>query len=323
MSIGSPPPSILVPISYAYWAYKNATYNGYEFRYPILYESRNIPSRINLREGPHTIAPFFAWPKTISYGTVEYNEAFRNLPGNLLKMTLEPFLKTKGIREDLIIAEARNPGVCAALGTNYFTKGYAVVLVAPNFERTDREACHWTVKHEIGHIHANDAFTIPLVGAICSAAAAIFTAFYAIPVITSILITVTIGIIAHAIFAQYREAKADDFSIASSSNEELLGGRRFLLSFKAANIAQRTSFSNRLLYSSDGENRVAIFHPSNARRIRKIENALAARGVTIDEPMESRKIRLLTEFLSQEIKQIEQKLKDLGFCGILKAQMES
>lgn len=72
----------------------------------------------------------------------------------------------------------------------------------------DKDACNFVLKHETCHIKNNDCFTIPLVPAICSLAAAIFSTFL-LPVIPALLITICVGMIAEAKFSQYREGKAD------------------------------------------------------------------------------------------------------------------
>lgn len=38
-----------------------------------------------------------------------------------------------GIRKDLIVTEKLNPWVCAAQGSNFFTKGDAMIWVTPDF----------------------------------------------------------------------------------------------------------------------------------------------------------------------------------------------
>lgn len=91
------------------------------------------------------------------------------------------------------------------------------------------------MKHEACHIKNNDCFTMLLITAICSIAAAAFSDFM-LPIIPALLITISITFIAQAIFSQYREGKADDLAITESFVEELKGGRRFLMSLQQTNL---------------------------------------------------------------------------------------
>lgn len=266
-------PFLFSPGSFAYQAYKNTQYE-----FPVIKRTWGI------------------FPERIPKGTLEYNDALSNLPGRQIKRNFELFLKEKEIRDDLIISERNNLGICGATGTNYFRKGDAAIFVSPGFENEDRGACHFLVKHEVAHIYNNDLFTIPLVHSICATAAAIFVTCYGLPLITSILITIAVGLVAHSLFSIYREGKADDFAIENSSNEELLGGRRLLLAVKEIFIQRRISCLMKLLISAEGENRADILHPSLSRRIKKIENVLASRGVTINDDAENRKLERLTDF---------------------------
>src|SRR5690348_4737174 len=74
-------------------------------------------------------------------GSEEYDQLIKTLPGYNIKTELQPFFDRMGIRKDLIVAEKLNLGFCAAQGTNFFTKGDAVILVTPNFQNIDKDAC--------------------------------------------------------------------------------------------------------------------------------------------------------------------------------------
>jgi hypothetical protein len=237
-------------------------------------------------------------------GSEEYDQAITTLAGCNIKTELQPFFDRMGVRKDLIVIERFNFGFCAAQGTNFFTKGDAIISVAPNFQNVDKDACHWAMKHETCHIKNNDCFTMPLVPAICSIAAATFSTFL-MPVIPTLLVTISIGCIAQAIFSQYREGKADDLAIAESSVEELKGGRRFLMALKAANLEARKTTWKKLVISSTGENRLDFLHPSTASRLRKIEHVLKQKNIGIDDQEESEKIAKLENLMDETILKLE------------------
>jgi hypothetical protein len=253
-------------------------------------------------------------------GTKEYEEAIKKLPGNHIKEELQSFFDDMGIRKDLIVAESRNLGFCSSQGTNFFTKGDAVIWVTPRFQREDKDACHWVMKHEISHIKNNDCFTIPLVSAICSIAAATFSTFL-MPVTPALLVTNSIGFITQAIFSQYREGKADDLAIAKSSSDELKGGRRLLMALKEANLKKRNTMLNKIVISSTGENRLDFFHPSTASRLRKIEHALQQQDIEINDDEESEKIIKLKKLMEKTHSQLKNELEKLGTLGLLLAML--
>ena len=70
------------------------------------------------------------------------------------------------------------------------------------------------------------------------------------------------------------------------------------------NVIERTlSPFNNIRFSSEGEDRVDLAHPSCASRIRKIEQALSARGIdlrTLASQEEEDKIKKLGEFFFEE-----------------------
>ena len=203
----------------------------------------------------------------------------------------------------LIIIEKLNDGFCGTHGTNFFTKGDAIIYVTPKFQNVDKEACHWLVKHEISHIKNNDLFTMSFVPAICSMAGAIFSTL-TMPVIPALLVTMSIGAIASAIFSQYREGKADDLAIAESSVAELKGGRRFLMSMQAINLKERKTFWKKITVSSTGEYRLDFAHPSTASRLKKIEDKLKQRRIRINTQTESTKIAKLITLWDESFESI-------------------
>jgi len=250
-------------------------------------------------------------------GSEEYDQLIKTLPGYNIKTELQPFFDRMGIRKDLIVTEKLNLGFCSAQGTNFFTKGDAIIWVTPNFQNVDKDACHWVMKHETCHIKNNDCFTMPLIPAICSIAAATFSTFL-MPVIPTLFVTISVGFIAQAIFSQYREGKADDLAIAESSAEELKGGRRFLMSSRVSNLESRKTIWKKLVISSTGENRLDFLHPSTASRLRKIEHALQQQNIEIDGQEESEKIAKLKNLIVETDLKFEKELKNLGTLGLIK-----
>ena len=94
----------------------------------------------------------------------------------------------------------------------------------------------------------------------------------------------------------WQEAKADDFAIENSSDAELKGGRRAFIASQEANIEERnTTLWKSFIISGSGERSLDILHPSLTSRIQKIEGALQARNVTIEQ--ERPKIDDLKKFI--------------------------
>ena len=246
-------------------------------------------------------------------GDPDYNATLRSLPGNHVKEEIQPFLDKEKIRKDLIVVETPISGMGAAQGTNLFRKGDAVVMLAPGFHAKDKEACHWVMKHEIGHIKNNDPFTIPLTGSISSFAAAVFGTC-TMPWLSATLLTVAVGITALSLFAQWREGKADDFAIENSSDDELLSGRRFLMAWQQMNLDKRQTFWKKIEVSSYGNNTFDLLHPSLTSRIKKIEKVLEKKGIVVDKEGEARKIENLKLFMINKESEIEQAG---GLWGIL------
>ncbi len=209
--------------------------------------------------------------------------------GSHIKRGMEPFLDKVNIRKDLIFIEVSSLGFASALGTNIFKNGDAVILVAPGFYEADKDACNFVMKHEISHIKNNDLFTMHGVPCVCQLAASIF-GMHSLSFWLALGISFTVGIVSRALFSQWREAKADDFAIANSSEQELKGGRRFFIAIQQLNIEERNTFWKRIAFSATGNTRLDILHPSTTSRIQKIEGALRNRNIDIDTEEERGKL---------------------------------
>src|SRR3989338_11381195 len=135
----------------------------------------------------------------------------------------------------------------------------------------------WIKKHAIGHIKNNDLFIRSLVRIVCLVAAAILLSPW-MSFIPALFWTWCTGIMADQVSSQLCERRADDFAIAESSAEELKGGRRWALSFKAYYLEQRKTAWDKIQISSTGEHRFALSHPTLSSRLKKIERALHQRN---------------------------------------------
>lgn len=224
-----------------------------------------------------------------------YKSLLKRVKGMHIKDALQPFLDAAKIRKDLIFCEALHFRFCAAAGTNMFLKQDAAIWVAPGFYEADQEACCWVMKHEISHIKYNDAFTTYCISGICQLAASIFgMCFLSLP--AALGLSVTIGCISYYLFSNWRKGKADDFAIENSSDEELKGGRRFLMAAQEMNTENRGTFRTKFLISPV---------PSIPSRIKKIENTLRERQVKIDEVTERQKLNNVKSYMVNKKQEIE------------------
>lgn len=241
-----------------------------------------------------------------------YTQLLDKLPGSHIKNAMQPFLDKVGIREDLIVAENLNMGFCAALGTNIFRNSDAAILLAPGFYEADQDACTWIMKHEISHIKYNDTFTIQCVPSICQLAASIF-GMRSLSFLPALGLAFIVGFVSQTLFSNWREAKADDFAIENSSDEELKGARRISIAMQKMNIEERNTFWKRIAISASGNNRLDNLHPSTTSRIQKIERALLARNITIDIEAEKEKIDGgLKAYMTNNKRELEKVIEEAG-----------
>lgn len=248
-----------------------------------------------------------------------YAQLLSTLPGSHIKSAMQPFLDKAGIREDVIFVEAPNLGFCSASGTNMFRNGDAAVMVAPGFYEADKDACSWIIKHEISHIKHNDLFTMQCVPCVCQLAASIF-GMCSLSFLPALGVAFTVGIVSLALFSQWREAKADDFAIENSSDEELKGARRIFMAMQETSIEERNTFWKRIAISASGDMRLDILHPSITSRIQKIERALRTRNIDINIEAERRKLDGgLKAYVTNKKREIEQAVEQAGGTfGVMK-----
>jgi hypothetical protein len=248
-----------------------------------------------------------------------YAQLLSTLPGSHIKSAMQPLLDKAGIRKDLIFVEVPNLGFCSASGTNMFRNGDAAVMVAPGFYEADKDACNWIMKHEISHIKHNDLFTMQVVPCVCQLAASIFGMCF-LSFLPALGVAFTVGIVSQALFSQWREAKADDFAIENSSDEELKGGRRIFMAMQETSIEERNTFWKRIAISASGDTRLDILHPSITSRIQKIERVLRTRNIDVDIEAEKRKLDGgLKEYMMNKKREIEQLVERAGGTfGVMK-----
>ncbi len=247
-----------------------------------------------------------------------YNETLQKLPGFHIKKKLQPFLDHIEVRTNLIFAEALDLGFCSAYGTNSFKKGDAAVIIAPEFYEADTEACTWVIKHEVSHIKNNDNFTIHCIPGICQLAASIFGMCF-LSFSSALTVSYTVGFVSQVLFTRWREAKADDFAIENSSDEELKGGLRFFKALQQANLESRTTLWQRIVISESGDSHLDINHSSSTSRIQKIEKTLLRRNIQLSETIENHKIECLCKFILDNKQEVEEELQNIGgMLGLMK-----
>ncbi len=187
------------------------------------------------------------------------------------------------IRKDTFFIKKETTQFCEATGTNFFTRGKAIISINSKLYEVHKKACHWEIKRKAFHIKNNDYFTFPSLSAVSSLAAAVVSAFF-LPIIPGLVVTMIVGTVSSLLFSRYVEGKADDFAIANSSEEELKARRRSIKANLAYNL-QRRKESKWLIFriSPAGDNRMLFLSPSATSRLKKIEAALQNRSIGLDD----------------------------------------
>lgn len=222
-----------------------------------------------------------------------------NQTGARIKQYLDTFLDQAQIRKDIKVIEVQSAVLqtsFAAIGTNYFLKGQAVVALEPGIYDLDRDASTFALKHEFGHIKHNDSIIGRLISGVAQLAAAVYT-IAKMKFFPGLIITYLVHKIVLVARKRWQEIRADNFAIQHSSDEELLGGRRFFKALQQYNLSLRVSDEDKLWFSSTGEYRWDINHPSLQSRIEKIERVLRERNVAIDHDRENDLIHQLYQFM--------------------------
>jgi Peptidase family M48 len=177
------------------------------------------------------------------------------------KQLYADFFRNIGITEHLVLAEEDSLlGFCGH-GNNL--TGRASICMPPGLFNLDPDAYGFILKHEAGHVVANDMITIPMGSLIASVASKYFCHKKKLGFFSKSVFDNIVRFLSLAALYQWRESKADDFAIRHSTDRELLGGIRFFQVIKKI---------------SKGHFNIDFFHPSLSSRIEKISNELKKRG---------------------------------------------
>ena len=173
------------------------------------------------------------------------------------------FFRQVGMTENLVLAEQGSLMGCSSQGNNL--TGRASICMLPGLFDLDKDAYGFILKHEAGHIIANDLITMPMAGIISIIAGTYFSNKNRCGFLAHYLFLNIISLLSMAAVSQWREAKADDFAIKHSTHQELIGGARFFEGIKSM---------------TEGGLNIDFLHPSLSSRIQKIRNELVRRGVS-------------------------------------------
>ena len=238
-------------------------------------------------------------PNYVFRGDPRYPELFKkfiNTPTSL-KHCLQPTLSKVGIRDDLFIYERNEHSIAAeAVGTNSYKKRAPFITIPRGFFDIDQEACAFICKHEIGHIKNDDSINRSALVIISHAAAIGFSYYRSFWLHPSAFFSMATSLTCGVLYSQYKERRADNFAIQSSTDGELLGGLR---SFKFFKIREDEDMKTTCFFENPiGYILVAarLTHPSPASRIEKVERALAQRKVVVDPAIENPKLEKLFEY---------------------------
>lgn len=247
------------------------------------------------------VIPFYNLQKAIDeihyhFATESWQHPFHQKIAEIIT----PFLKQVKIREDILFEEKSNIILGQAQGTNHFLQRHARILMKPKFYDIDPQAFKFILKHELSHIKHNDVFNTYCIGSVSTLATIIFKISSVSLPYFFVVLGVSIGVT--ALFSRWREERADDFAIKNSDIEELKGGRRILKASQQVlkNIRPNLHAFRRFFITSEGNDWLDIYHPSLTSRIQKVEKALHARGISIQDINndESKKLDELQDLIS-------------------------
>lgn len=196
---------------------------------------------------------------------------------SVIHPTYQAFFDGVGLRRDIALTE----GKFEARGVNCFTFSRATIQVQSRLFHVNKGAFGFFLKHEVGHIIHNDM----LIGTATPMIASLGIQYLAKKYFdeyktTKSVGTWTVSIGLAILTGRCQEARADDFAIAHSTNEELIGGRKAFIAIHS--LLQSTLASTPLLLTSSGEDLSDVLHPSWRSRIAKIETALQKRGLPLE-----------------------------------------
>ena len=227
-----------------------------------------------------------------------------------LEKNFEPTVKRVGINKVAIREDsAFGLSTCAAgASLEYYRKeGARTILISPGLMNVDPHASSAIMKHELGHLKAQDAKTLAVVEYSCSiiSAGIISRALKCIPRFQALFAVV--GAVA-SYFApsvirdpvtRWREECADDFSVANSNEDEKMGGYRALHASRVVNRKLRERLEPKLdeFFSPEGDSLFDRSHPSLFSRAEKFKqhmNKESLKKLSTEE--ERRKIETLAVY---------------------------
>ncbi|MCY3975040.1 MAG: hypothetical protein OXF02_05805 [Simkaniaceae bacterium] len=242
-----------------------------------------------------------------------------------MKADKQWLLDREGVREDIAFVRVDNlSSELVWLGANVFRSGDAVVSLAGDLCRVDRDCAGFLSNRGIEHILSNDAVTLSvadgvnglvrpvILGTGCFKAIRAFSRRGVAGVVAPLLGTATgcfvVNRVVGALF-RWRATKAYDFAIAHATDEELKGGRRFFTVW--TRIEREESRILRDLFvkyfplplrlwrqwirtSCPGRRYLCNFREASfTSLLRKVEKALVVREIEIDEEVEEQRMERL------------------------------
>ncbi len=222
----------------------------------------------------------FSEPNFLYKNDPGYEECLEAVKHQEISQLMQDHLSNYNVRDDIKFIEQKNPGLCMAIGTHQSND--AVILIGPDLYEADASATSWIAKHEIAHIKHNDLFTMHAIPLICHLAASIF-GMMSLSFWPAIGTTFLASIVANAVIFQWREAKADDFAIQNSDDNELKGARRFFIALQETYREQRDTILQQIAVAANGDHRLDILHPPISSRLQKIETVLTERGINFNQ----------------------------------------
>ncbi|MCY3975037.1 MAG: hypothetical protein OXF02_05790 [Simkaniaceae bacterium] len=246
-----------------------------------------------------------------------------------MKVDKRRLLDREGVREDVAFVRVRHRHLVSKqmvffVGADAFRAGDAVVYLADDLYRTDRECAGFLVNREIKHILSNDAVTFGVVGGMNDLARPVMSGVGCFKAIRAFsrrgvagIVSPFLGVVAGCFFCnrmvdalfRWRIAKAYDFAMAHATDEELKGGWRFftvrrrlrmdeartLRDLLAEDLSRPFGIWRRLITTScPGGGYLCNFGcPSDTSRLHKVKRALAARRIEMDEEAEEQRVERL------------------------------
>lgn len=228
-----------------------------------------------------------------------------------LEKKFDSVVKKVGINKSVAVREIPELGLMACGGAAAFeyyrSEGARTIVLPPGLMNIDPHACSSVMKHELGHLKAQDA-KIDVVVQISSSgivAGIISRALRCIPRFQTLIAVV--GAVASYFapsvirdpISRWQEGCADDFSIANCNEEENMGGWRDFHAHLAVNRKLRERLGPKLhkIISPEGAILDEGTHPSLLSRVKKLEQNMNKESLEkLSTEEERRKIETLSVY---------------------------